>query len=143
MSDQSQLPQPFPLQPFFQTLGLCGIHPGLEGSEKEKGVMHNVVSLFPIGLLVVAEQESHLPRGQRGFGKVLRKRLGMLRHCARNRREDSGRRPGRDRPFSDQLEKIFRKGLVESQSPRDPPLFPSYPGGNLALGEMGVIVKLP
>ena len=69
MSDQSELPQPFSLRPFFQALGLCGFFPRLERSEKEKGVTDDVFSLLPIGFLVVAKQLGHLSRGQRGFAK--------------------------------------------------------------------------
>ena len=71
MSDQSELPQPFPLRPLFQALGLYGFLLRVERSEKEKGFAHDVLSLFPIGLLVVTEQKGQFPSGQGRFGKIL------------------------------------------------------------------------
>jgi len=103
MSDHSQVPQPLALQPLFQDLGLGGFLPRSKGFQKEKGFPYQVLSLLPIGLLVVAEKKGEVPGGQIRLGKVLAKHLPMLRHCARNRGNDPGGRPGGNRPLTDQL----------------------------------------
>ena len=103
MSDQSPPPEPFSLKPLFQDLDLCGFLPRMEGFQEKQGLKHHVLSLLTIGLLVVSQEKSQLPRGQIRFGKTLGKRLPMLRDCARNRGDNPGGRPGRDRPLSDQL----------------------------------------
>jgi len=104
---------------------------------------HHVLSLLAVGLLVVAEEKSEVPRGEILFGKVLGKHLPMLRDCARNRGDDPGGRPSRDAPLADQLYKVLRKSIIKSQSPRDPALFAPQHGGDPALGQMVLLVKLP
>jgi len=70
MRDPSQISEPFALRPLLQTLGLCGLLLCTEHFEKQKGFPHDIVSLLPVGLLVVMKQEGQFPGGQRRFGKV-------------------------------------------------------------------------
>src|SRR4030067_2852157 len=55
MSDHSQIPEPFALRPLFQGPILCGFLPRMERFEKEKGFTDDLLSLLPIGLLVVVK----------------------------------------------------------------------------------------
>jgi hypothetical protein len=57
MNDHSQVPEPLALPPLFQDLGLSGFLPRPEGFQEEKGLPHQVLSLFPIGLLVMAKKK--------------------------------------------------------------------------------------
>ena len=71
MSDHSQIPEPFALRSLFQALGLCGFLPRMKRFEKEKGFRDDVLSLLPIGLLVVVVQKGQFPGGQGGSGKIV------------------------------------------------------------------------
>jgi len=143
MPDPFQLSEPLALYPLFQHLRLGGFLPGPEGLKEQEGVPHQVLSLLPIGLLVVAEKKGQVPGGQVRLGKVRTKHLPMLGHCARNRGDDPGGRPGGNRPLADQLQKILRKSVIKSQTPRDPTLFAPQQGGDPALGQMISTVKFP
>ena len=55
MSDHSQVPEPFALQSLFQVLVLYGFLPRMKRFEKEEGFRDDVLSLLPIGLLVVVK----------------------------------------------------------------------------------------
>lgn len=71
MGDDSQIPEPFAFQALFQALGFCGFLLRLERFEKEKGLPYHLLSLLPMGLLVVTEQKDQLPSGQRRLAKIV------------------------------------------------------------------------
>jgi len=143
VGDDSEIPDPCALRPLLQGLRLPGFLPCAKGFDEQGGLVHHILPLPAVRLLVVAQEPGHLPRGQGYFREILRKGLSVLGYCARNGDNHPRCGPGRDRPLSNEIHKVFGEGAIKRQPPGDPSLRASHHGGDPSLGQIAVIVELP